>query len=137
MGRDFNKKHVNPKLAEKLTPFDGNVYVTRHLHQAYHHHMKVITTHVDPSYYYFSKHKKNGVKVYQILTQSQLSAYHADDVPEAKFIYDLSPVAVTYKKESKKWYDYLTSLMAIVGGAFIVVGMLESSISVVTSKKMR
>ena len=56
---------------------------------------------------------------------------------EAKFTYDLSPIAVSYERNWRKWYDYLTSVMAIIGGTFTVVGMLESSIDTVTSKKRR
>lgn len=57
--------------------------------------------------------------------------------PEAKFTYDLSPIAVSYTKRYRAWYDYFTSVMAIIGGTFTVVGMLESGIHSVSSKKRR
>jgi len=127
-------------LNDKLAPLNGNVYVTNELHQAFHHHLKVI--HHSFSYknpkgasataYY---HASDLARIYQVLPQSQLSEYHYDSVPEAKFIYDLSPVAINHKQKSRKWYDYLTSIMAIVGGTFTVVGMLESSIYTITNKK--
>ena len=56
---------------------------------------------------------------------------------EAKFTYDLSPIAVSYENKYRAWYDYLTSLMAIIGGIFTVVGMLESGIHSISSKKNR
>jgi hypothetical protein len=56
---------------------------------------------------------------------------------EAKFTYDLSPIAVSYERQWRKWYDYLTSVMAIIGGTFTVVGMMESGIHSVSSKKRR
>ena len=57
-------------------------------------------------------------------------------MPEAKFSYNLSPIAVHHRFEPKiHWYDYLTSLMAIVGGTFTVIGMLENSINVAIGKK--
>ena len=56
---------------------------------------------------------------------------------EAKFTYDLSPIAVSYSKKHRAWYDYFTSVMAIIGGTFTVVGMMESGIHTVTSKKRR
>eukprot|EP00586_Coscinodiscus_wailesii_P021684 CAMPEP_0172519394 /NCGR_PEP_ID=MMETSP1066-20121228/291388_1 /TAXON_ID=671091 /ORGANISM="Coscinodiscus wailesii, Strain CCMP2513" /LENGTH=520 /DNA_ID=CAMNT_0013301969 /DNA_START=854 /DNA_END=2417 /DNA_ORIENTATION=+ len=205
-GEDYMKKRYKDYghlFSDKISPFNGNVYVTHHLHQAYHHHLKVVTTNFEYVYgskpfyertkqgvayqilaqsqlssyhedavpeakfiydlspvavtffasslspppqsrdYYFEyvygskpfyERTKQGV-AYQILAQSQLSSYHEDAVPEAKFIYDLSPVAVTFKRRSKRWYDYLTSIMAIIGGAFTLFGMLESSIQVVTTKK--
>ena len=72
---------------------------------------------------------------YQVLSQSQLSRYDEDVVPEAKFLYDLSPVALSYKEVHRKWYDYLTSVMAIIGGTFTVVGMMESTVHAMTAKK--
>ena len=65
-------------------------------------------------------------RYYQVLQNSQLSYYPSDTVPEAKFILDISPIAVRYSKRRRPWYDYLTSVLAIVGGTFTVVGMLDS-----------
>jgi hypothetical protein len=55
---------------------------------------------------------------------------------EAKFSYDLSPIAVSYIRESRTWYDYLTGVLAIVGGAFTVVGMMNSSLNSLSKKKV-
>jgi hypothetical protein len=54
-----------------------------------------------------------------------------------KFIFDLSPIAVSYTSRSRRWYDYLTSVMAIIGGTFTVVGMLESTLSTAVSGRRR
>lgn len=56
---------------------------------------------------------------------------------KAKFAYDLSPIAVSYRKSSRKWYDYATSLFAIIGGVFTVVGLIESSLEATISKSRR
>lgn len=56
---------------------------------------------------------------------------------EAKFIYDLSPIAVSYVSASRHWYDYMTSIMAIIGGVFTVFGMMESGINAAVSRKKR
>ena len=56
-------------------------------------------------------------------------------ITEAKFSYDLSPIAVSYLEESRNWYNYLTSLMAIIGGTFVVFGMLDSSLFSLSKKK--
>ncbi len=94
-------------------PLDGNVYVTRNFHEAYHHYIKLITT---------------NDRFFQILQSSQLAVYEKEEVPAAKFIIDLSPIAVRYRRESRQWYDYVTSLMAIIGGTFTVVGFVEAAI---------
>ena len=115
---------IPPEVRNKLKPMNGNAYVTFELHEAHHHYIKIVTTNVEGL-----RRGNREFKAYQILENSQLSYYRNDVVPEAKFMYDLSPIAVTYEWESKTWYDYVTSIMAIVGGTFTVVGMLESSIS--------
>jgi len=125
---------------ETTRPMDGNVYVTKNMHEAHHHYLKVVTTDFDnPSINsrYSQRSPNYGRRAYQILQSSQISYYRNDQVPEAKFTYDLSPIAVSYRMSSRRWYDYLTSLMAIIGGMFTVVGMLESGVHAVTSKKRR
>jgi hypothetical protein len=113
---DYHGKKTNalpPDFRYKTKPMDGNVYVTHNLHEAYHHYIKLITT---------------NEFAYQVLQSSQLAMYRNDEVPEAKFIIDLSPIAIRYRKVSRPWYDYITSLMAIIGGTFTVVGFFESGI---------
>lgn len=121
-------------VKRNLTPMNGNVYVTYNLHEAYHHYLKVVTTNLENMQVGSRK-----VPAYQILQSSQLSFYRNDLVPEAKFIFDLSPIAVSYRTTSRHWYDYLTSLMAIVGGTFTVVGMIEAGLqaAMVTSRKKK
>jgi len=119
-----------------LSPMDGNVYVNRNEHEAFHHYMKVVTTQFDDPY--APKSKQKGVFAYQILSSSQLSYYRNDIVPEAKFSFDPSPIAVHHRFAAKKhWYDYLTSLMAIIGGTFTVIGMVENTINAAVRKKRR
>jgi hypothetical protein len=52
-------------------------------------------------------------------------------------IYDLLPIAVSYKSSSRHWYDYMTSVMAIIGGVFTVFGMMESGINAAVSRRKR
>jgi len=91
-------------------PMNGNAYVVHEFHQAHHHYIKLVST---------------NLYSYQVVQNSQLVHYKIDQVPEAKFILDLSPIAVTYHASKRHWYDYITSIMAIVGGTFTVVGMLD------------
>jgi len=151
-GKPFSKYFIKEGLKntpdgflESTRPFDQNVYVTHKEHEAHHHYLKVITTDFDAEKLARKKYSQNKGfykppelnRAYQILQSSQLSLYKNDIVPEAKFTYDLSPIAVSYVKTSRAWYDYFTSVMAIVGGTFTVVGMLESGINSVSSKKRR
>mmetsp|Transcript_699 Transcript_699/g.1667 ORF Transcript_699/g.1667 Transcript_699/m.1667 type:complete len:516 (-) Transcript_699:449-1996(-) len=118
-----NSKGLVPRGFDQTSrPMNGNVYVTENLHEAYHHYIKLIST--------------NG-NSFQVLQSSQLASYQRDDTPEAKFLLDLSPIAVTYEMTSRKWYDYITSLMAIIGGTFTVVGFLESGIRLASRKRTK
>ncbi len=141
MARDRILKDNNgeyPKsFAKSLAPLDGNVYINYNDHEAFHHYLKVVSTHFDDPYTKPVDVVFNQNKVaYQILSSSQLSFYRTDIVPEAKFFYDPSPIAVFHTKGSKKhWYDYITSLMAIIGGTFTVLGMLENTIHTAVKKR--
>ena len=131
-------KFVTPPNFEKtLNPIDGNVYVNHNEHEAFHHYLKIVTTEFDDPYQDKSRGMwRNDVKAYQILSSSQLSFYRNDIVPEAKFSYDPSPIAVYHRRYSKtRWYDYLTSLMAIIGGTFTVIGLIENTIHAALNKK--
>ena len=124
------KARIPPAAGKKLMPMDGNTYVTYELHEAYHHYLKIITTNVPGL-----QVAKREIKTYQIVQSSQLSFYRNDQIPEAKFSLDLSPISISYRRTSRHWYDYLTSLMAIIGGTFTVVGLLESTINTAVSRK--
>lgn len=56
-------------------------------------------------------------------------------MPEAKFSYDLSPMSVHIKKRRRKWYDFLTSVLAIVGGTFTLGGVLDNILFRVVKQK--
>jgi hypothetical protein len=115
-------------VESKIAPFDGNVYPTYNLHEGYHHYLKLVSTKVEGF-----RTGYRDVQIYQIIENSQLAYYQEDMVPEAKFVYDLSPISVSYRTSSRHWYDYCTSIMAIIGGVFTVVGMIESSIHATVS----
>mmetsp|Transcript_20193 Transcript_20193/g.28765 ORF Transcript_20193/g.28765 Transcript_20193/m.28765 type:complete len:570 (+) Transcript_20193:86-1795(+) len=117
-------------LKQKVNALDGATFTTLNLHEAYHHYIKLVSTNFETG----SSSKKNG-RVYQMVVKSQIAYYQSKVIPIAKFQYDYSPVSVTHRVKSRKWYDYMTSLLAIVGGMFTVIGMLEGSLNAMTKKK--
>lgn len=114
---DSDRGHISdavPRNFGKLIrPFDGNVYANAALHESFHHYIKLVPT---------------NTLHYQVVQSSQLSLYHDLVVPEAKFQLDFSPIAVTYRVERRPWYDYVTTVFAIVGGTFTLIGMIESAV---------
>jgi Endoplasmic reticulum vesicle transporter len=129
---ETGKVKVPDSVKQKLAPMDNNVYINYDLHQAYHHYLKVITTEVPTLMV-----GRRQVKAYQILQNSQLAMYRNDIIPEAKFVLDLSPISVSYQKTKTPFYDYLTSVMAIIGGTFTMVGLLESSLQAAVGSRKR
>lgn len=61
--------------------------------------------------------------------------YADEGIPEAKFMYDITPMAVLVEKKSRHFYDYITSLLAILGGTFTVVSLIDNSIYFVMKPK--
>lgn len=115
-----------PTEYQEFTPMDGEDYDVTKFHQAYHHYIKVVSTHIFERYTY---------TLYQFLQQSQIVKYKADDVPEARFSYDISPMSVTVRSDGVKWYDYMTSLFAIIGGTFTTLGLIDASLYTVFKPK--
>jgi len=112
-----------PEEHRQFSPMDNRWYLTSEFHQAYHHYIKVVSTHLN-----MGSSETNSMMTYQFLEQSQIVYYEVNNVPEARFSYDLSPMSVVVEKESRKWYDYLTSLCAIIGGTFTTLGLIDATL---------
>ena len=126
-----------PGLLADTHPMDGNVYITHNVHEAHHHYLKVVTNNFLGSTQQAVRRIVSSGRIYTILQSSQLSFFRNDIVPEAKITYDLSPISVSYHSKSRHWYDYVTSLMAIVGGTFTIVGIIDSAFSVLSVGRRR
>jgi len=110
-----------PEEHQQFNPMDSTMFMTKEFHQAYHHYIKVVSTHLN-----VGSSEANQMLTYQFLEQSQIVYYDVNNVPEARFSYDLSPMSVVVEKEGRKWYDYLTSLCAIIGGTFTTLGLIDA-----------
>merc|ERR1712176_854348 len=74
--------------------------------------------------------------LYQLSHTKRLSKVKEDVVPQAQFHYDFEPFSIQVKKDKKEWYDFLTSLLALLGGAFVMMRLLTNvSLSALTSFK--
>ena len=92
----------------------------------------MVSTHLEVS----PRHQgKDAILAYQMVQSSQIMQYQVDDVPEARFAYDLSPMAVVIKKKGKKWYEFITSICALIGGTFTVMGLMSSFLSIIFKAK--
>jgi hypothetical protein len=117
---------------KQFSPMDGKPFLTPKYHAAFHHYIKVVSTHLN-----MGSSAANKLVTYQFLEQSQTVYYDESSVPEARFSYDLSPMSVVVRKEGRKWYDYLTSLCAIIGGTFTTLGLIDATLySILKPKKL-
>jgi len=117
-----------PDEHKQFNPMDAKVYATSKFHQAFHHYIKVVSTHLNMGSSSSTADDINSITVYQMLEQSQIVYYDEVNVPEARFSYDMSPMSVVVQKEGRKWYDYMTSLCAIIGGTFTTLGLIDATL---------
>jgi hypothetical protein len=71
-------------FVKSLHPMDGNVYVTDELHQAYHHHLRVIAIEFGEGKA-FMWAREQYRRFYRILHNSQLSTYRRHILPGEKY----------------------------------------------------
>jgi protein disulfide-isomerase-like protein len=128
--KNFILSHKGVDVPAKFSPLDKTDYITTKPHESFHHYMKVVGTHYDLGRAWSSK-----LFSYQLLGSNQMMPYSEDGIPEAKFMYDISPMAVLVEKKSRHFYDYITSLLAILGGTFTVVSLIDNSIYFVMKPK--
>jgi hypothetical protein len=96
-----------------VAPLDGKTFSVPKFHMAPHHFVKVVHTRFESS----------SLRSYQLTHQWNVRAIQRKTIPQAKFSYDLSPVEVVVRKGDRRWYDFVTSIFAIVGGSFTFMSM--------------
>ncbi|CAE8582353.1 unnamed protein product [Polarella glacialis] len=111
------QKHGDP-LATKTFTVDR-------FHQAPHHYIKVVHTRFASI---------SDTRSYQQTHQWSVRNIQRNSVPQAKFSYDLAPVEVIVSKSDRRWYDYVTSIFAIIGGAFTFMSMTSGAITFASSQ---
>ncbi|KAJ9438470.1 Protein disulfide-isomerase 5-4 [Diplonema papillatum] len=111
-----------PKEYRKhISPLDGLSFPVEKFHQAPHHYIKVVSTTFE---------SWGGLRSYQMTHQSRVANVPKRSTPQAKFSYDLAPVEVIVTEERlKKWYDFVTSALAIVGGTYTVLGIAAGTVN--------
>jgi len=103
----------------KFSALSGSVHVT-HQNVTQEHYLKVVRTEV----------RRNGVQLplsasYQYtVTNAQFA--EAQESPSAKFSFDLSPMQVMVMEETRSFGHFITSVCAIIGGVFTMIGIFDS-----------
>jgi len=97
---------------QHVAPLDGRQFCTHAFHEAYEHHLKVVSTITG-----------SGLS-YQISHYGRTARLNATVVPQARFHYDLDPFTIMVHTDAKPWYDFGTSLLATLGGIFVLMRLL-------------
>lgn len=112
---------VPMEMIQHIDPLDGKRFVVQHFHEAPQHYLKVVSTYVQG--------KKNAF--YQMTHSDRtrkLTNQLQNAAPQARFTYDFSPMSVVVKVKSKRWYEFLTSLFAILGGTYTMVELFSGTV---------
>lgn len=121
-------KKVPADVRENINPLAGKAFVNHFGFMSHEHNIKVVSTH-----YLTGTLRQEDILGYQIAVSNQ--QYDSDpNVPTATFSYDLSPTAVVISQSGRRWYEFLTSLCAIIGGMFTTFQLLNGVLGSVSEK---
>eukprot|EP01061_Rhynchopus_euleeides_P026798 TRINITY_DN43650_c0_g1_i1.p1 TRINITY_DN43650_c0_g1~~TRINITY_DN43650_c0_g1_i1.p1 ORF type:complete len:473 (+),score=164.23 TRINITY_DN43650_c0_g1_i1:77-1495(+) len=112
-------QRIPTEYKRHIAPLSGKSFYVDKFHMAPHHYIKVVST---------TFASWGGVRSYQMTHQHRNANIAKKAVPQAKFSYDLAPVEVIVTQErKKKWYDFFTGALAIVGGTYTVMGITSGA----------
>ena len=96
----------------------GETYVSEESNVTHEHYLQTVLTTIKPW------GAVSGFNVYEY-TQHSHAMKTASESPRAKFHFDPSPVQIYVSEERQKFYHFITTLMAIVGGVYSVMGIAD------------
>lgn len=110
----LTKIGVPSSILEHLTPLDGKEFIVKGTYDVPEHTLKVVGTKI-----------RNKKDFYQIThadrTVTPTNKQRNDGLPHVRFVYDFSPLRVILEQKRMPWYDFMTSLTAILGGTYAVL----------------
>lgn len=121
------------RLVQRWTsaPLNKKDFIGHHNHYSYVHYIKLVAKSLAMS----STPTEDDLHMH---TYSAVSTEHEVAINVPPYIalqYDISPIAVIEYQEFTPLYHFLTNFMAIVGGVFAIVGLLENVLFQFTKSK--
>lgn len=96
-------------------------YTSEKDEEAYHHHI-----HVVPAQYRVGSLRRRPLNSFQTIHHVHKSIY-TESPPTVVFIVDVSPMMIVIETDlSKRWYDFLTNILATVGGTYSLAKYLNA-----------
>lgn len=107
--------------AADLSPLDGQEFMMMKTQEAYEHHMRLVTL---ESYW---------KTAYPFVHFGRTAVAGQGSSPQLRFFFDLEPFAIQVFYEGKLWYDVVTSMLAALGGIFVLMRLLSRAALAVRS----
>jgi len=114
---------VPPQVLSASQPFVGQTFTAQEIHDAPQHYIQVVST-------VFNFPGANDLTIYQTSSQSHVKKEFPNSVPQAKFHYSMSPMSVMVSQERVPLYEFITQLMAIVGGTYTFISLTHGFVDV-------
>lgn len=113
-----------PVAKSNRFPLDATKYYAENVNITIEHYLNVVGyDHSDLREYIFEM----VPRVYEFSASS--NQYNASNaLPAALFTFDISPLVILVVKDNVPLYRFLTSLCAVVGGVFTVIGLVDSGV---------
>jgi thiol-disulfide isomerase/thioredoxin len=119
--RDRRMATVPSFLAKSMEPLNGQTFFVERFHEAPKHFLKVVSAIYQPSRF------SEEVQFYTIAHQSRTSSFKQTEIPQAQFHFDIAPIEIRVSMSERKWYDFITALLAIIGGTYTIMGVLTGA----------
>lgn len=117
-------EHLVPAgVLQSSQPLVGRTFTAYDHHDAPQHYIQVVST-------VFKFPGTDPLTIYQTSSQSHVKKEFPNSVPQAKFHYSLSPLSVIIKQERVPLYEFITQLMAIVGGTYTFISLTHGFLDV-------
>jgi len=137
------EKKCPTEIFKNLNPLDSRSFYTTKFHEAPNHHLKVVTTLVDEGRLqaYQITHSSSIVKVSGEIAPEDEEEHethlgHFSDRPrlaQARFLYDLSPMSVRVTRVERRWYDFATNILGLLGGFYTIAKLSGRAILNISS----
>lgn len=107
-------RHVTGDVMQNIHPMKLREFSVQKPHTAPQHYLNVIPTVFD-----------DKVVVYQSTVQSHIQDVPSQDVPQARFSYTFSPMTIKITTGRRPFYDFVTSVFAIIGGTYTFISLVD------------
>eukprot|EP00933_Yihiella_yeosuensis_P023693 TRINITY_DN18434_c0_g1_i1.p1 TRINITY_DN18434_c0_g1~~TRINITY_DN18434_c0_g1_i1.p1 ORF type:complete len:473 (-),score=73.55 TRINITY_DN18434_c0_g1_i1:96-1514(-) len=126
----IKKQKIPDWVLKHINPLDGKSFSVDRFHDAPHHYLKVVSGYLQgkTKAFYQMTHTDRVKRA----TKEQMSP-SSNQAPQAVFSYDISPMSIIVKAKNKRWYEFLTSLFAILGGTYTIVELTSGAVDTVGS----